>query len=91
MNIINATYFVHDNHVALSVPDPGLNYTEKATSYLLHFAKGSHCVDIQVTTEGSDTLKMYTKIYKSLGKNLTKSCPKSDLLPLIRTMRTGIY
>ncbi len=28
MNIINATYFVHDYHVALSVPDPGLNYTE---------------------------------------------------------------
>ncbi len=29
MNIINATYFVHDYHVALSVPDPGLNYTEE--------------------------------------------------------------
>ncbi len=28
MNIINTTYFVHDYHVALSVPDPGLNYTE---------------------------------------------------------------
>ncbi len=28
MNIINPTYFVHDYHVALSVPDPGLNYTE---------------------------------------------------------------
>ncbi len=35
MNIINATYFVHDYHVALSVPDPGLNYTELTIAYYI--------------------------------------------------------